>query len=171
DLVLPSRRIAAELVRLRRLPATVAHGPAAKADRASWLPEIFATLRNRTGHDFSLYKESTVHRRLDRRLRFHGVTTLEEYLPLLQGSAAECQALLRDLLISVSSFFRDPEAFEALEALVPALFDGKGPSDAVRVWVVGCATGEEAYSIAMILSGRASAMRHRPRRQVVPTHN
>ena len=169
DLVLPSSRIAAELVRLRRLPATVGNGPAAKADSASWLPEIFATLRNRTGHDFSLYKESTVQRRLDRRLRFHGVTTLEQYLPLLQGSAAECQALLRDLLISVSSFFRDPEAFAGLAALIPTLFDGKGPADAVRVWVVGCATGEEAYSIAMILSEHAFAMRDPPRIQIFAT--
>jgi two-component system CheB/CheR fusion protein len=169
DLVLPSTRIAAELVRLRRLPASVGNGPAAKADRASWLPEIFATLQHRTGHDFSLYKESTVRRRLDRRMRFHAVSTLEEYLPLLQGSGAEYQALLRDLLISVSSFFRDPEAFEALAALIPTLFDGKGPADAVRVWIVGCATGEEVYSIAMILSEHASALRDPPRIQMFAT--
>ena len=169
DLVLPSSRIPGELVRLRRLPSrTPAETPTA-AETETALAEVFATLRSRTGHDFALYKRSTILRRLDRRLRFHDVSTLRDYVPVLQASQAECEALLRDLLISVSSFFRDPEAFEALVEQVPALFEGKGRSDAVRVWVVGCATGEEVYSIAMVLAEHASTLKDPARVQIFAT--
>ncbi|HSJ12791.1 MAG TPA: chemotaxis protein CheB [Longimicrobiales bacterium] len=169
DLVLPSSRIAAELVRLRRLPTLAVEGNGAAPDAEAGLGMVMATLRSRTGHDFGLYKRSTVLRRLERRLRFHGVSTLAEYLPLLQSSSAECQALLRDLLISVSSFFRDPDAFEALAVLAPSLYQGKGPADTVRVWVVGCATGEEVYSIAMVLAEHAATLGDPPRLQLFAT--
>jgi two-component system CheB/CheR fusion protein len=169
DLVLPSSRIPAELVRLRRLPSRMMDDASALSDIEAALPRVLALLRSRTGHDFTLYKRSTVLRRLDRRLRFNDVRTLEDYLPLLQSSNGECQALLRDLLISVSSFFRDPEAFESLAALTPALFDGKGPGDTVRVWVVGCATGEEVYSIAMVLAEHAAGIKDPPRVQLFAT--
>jgi two-component system CheB/CheR fusion protein len=169
DLVLPSAQIATELLRLRRLPAHAEDGATARPDADAGLAPVFAALRSRTGHDFSLYKRSTVLRRLDRRLRFNGVETLKEYQSLLESSNAECQALLRDLLISVSSFFRDPEAFEALAALTPAFFDGKGPGDTVRVWVVGCATGEEVYSIAMVLAEHAATLTDPPRIQMFAT--
>jgi two-component system, chemotaxis family, CheB/CheR fusion protein len=130
---------------------------------------VFEALRRRTGHDFSMYRRSTVLRRLDRRLRFNNVTTLEQYQPLLEASATEAHALLRDLLISVSSFFRDPDAFEALSALMPSLFEGKDAADTVRVWVVGCATGEEVYSIAMVLTEHASTLADPPRLQLFAT--
>jgi two-component system CheB/CheR fusion protein len=169
DLVLPSGRIPPELVRLRRLPFGSGDGAPASAEDEAGLPEVFATLRSRTGHDFSLYKRATVLRRLERRLRFNGVNALADYVPLLQSSGAESQALLRDLLISVSSFFRDPEAFDALAARVPALFEGKGPADTVRAWVVGCATGEEVYSVAMVLAEHASTLLDPPRLQLFAT--
>jgi two-component system CheB/CheR fusion protein len=108
-------------------------------------------------------------RRLERRLRFNNVTTLHEYYPLLSASSSESQALLRDLLISVSSFFRDSEAFEAFAAQMPAVFEGKGSADAVRVWVVGCATGEEVYSIAMVLAEYAATLADTPRLQLFAT--
>jgi two-component system, chemotaxis family, CheB/CheR fusion protein len=170
DLVLPASRIPGELIRLHEQPPRVGDGLAsALAPEEADLAPIFATLRSRTGHDFSLYRRATVLRRLDRRLRFNNVGSLEEYGSLLQSSSAECQALLRDLLISVSSFFRDPDAYEALAALMPTLFDGKGPADSVRVWVVGCATGEEAYSIAMLLAEHASTLADPPRLQLFAT--
>ena len=168
DLVLPADKIPLELLRLRRLPSVESADEAPHVTDAG-LAQIFAALRTRTGHDFSLYKRSTVMRRLDRRRRFNNANNLQGYLPLLQSSSIECQALLRDLLISVSSFFRDPEAFAALDAQTPALFAGKGPTDTVRVWVVGCATGEEVYSLAMVLAEHAAAMVDPPRIQMFAT--
>jgi two-component system, chemotaxis family, CheB/CheR fusion protein len=169
DLVLPSGQIPGELYRLRQLQPSLVEAVTNAPGVEAGLADVFATLRSRTGHDFSLYKPSMVLRRLERRLRFNNVATLDEYLPLLQSSSAECQALLRDLLISVSSFFRDPDAFDALALLTPSLFDGKGPGDALRVWVVGCATGEEVYSIAMVLAEHAARLADPPRLQLFAT--
>lgn len=116
------------------------------------LQAVFAHLREQTAHDFSDYKRTTILRRLARRLQVTGQPTLPRYAAYLRSDAGEVAALLRDFLISVTQFFRDAEAFEALQAeAVPALFEGKGPHDQVRVWVAGCATGEEAYSLAMLL--------------------
>jgi two-component system, chemotaxis family, CheB/CheR fusion protein len=169
DVVLPSAQIPGELIRLRQRPQLSGNNAQPSAQTEAELADVLATLRSRTGHDFSMYRRSTVLRRLDRRLRFNNVTTLEQYQPLLEASATESQALLRDLLISVSSFFRDPDAFEALAALVPSLFEGKGAGDTVRVWVVGCATGEEVYSIAMVLAEHASTLADPPRLQLFAT--
>jgi two-component system CheB/CheR fusion protein len=169
DLVLPSAGIPAELLRLRRLPLALAGVQTGTPDTERGLAQVFAALRQRTGHDFSLYKRSTVLRRLERRFAFNGVGSLEEYLPLVQPGGVECDALLRDLLISVSSFFRDPAAFEALAESFPALFEGKGAGDAVRVWAVGCATGEEVYSLAMLLAEYAATLANPPRIQLFAT--
>jgi two-component system, chemotaxis family, CheB/CheR fusion protein len=169
DVVLPSAEIPAEIVRLRSHPARLNDGTAETPDTEAALAQIFGTLRSRTGHDFSLYKRTTVLRRLERRLRFNNVSTLEEYHPVMHASNTESHSLLRDLLISVSSFFRDPEAFEALGEQLPGIFEGKGASDAVRVWVVGCATGEEVYSIAMLLTEYANTLNDPPRLHLFAT--
>lgn len=169
DRVLPAGQIPAELVRLRHLPALAAEQEWAGQELEAALAQVFATVRGRTGHDFSRYKRSTVLRRLARRLRVNNALTLEEYLPLLRSSSAECKSLMSDLLISVSSFFRDPDAFDALAALVPALFEGRDGADTVRVWVVGCATGEEVYSLGMVLSEYASTLVDPPRLQLFAT--
>ncbi|HEX6368926.1 MAG TPA: chemotaxis protein CheB [Longimicrobium sp.] len=168
DLVLPSAEMPAELLRLRRMPPPL-HADAPTAETEALLARVFSILRGRTGRDFRLYKRPTVLRRLERRLRFNGTPTLEEYLPLLQESETEARALVRDLLISVSSFFRDPAAFSALAELVPSLFEGKGPGDSVRVWVAGCATGEEAYSIAILLAEHAATLDAPPAVQMFAT--
>jgi len=168
DLVLPAARIAPELLRLRHTTPAL-HADPPPPDTEALLAQVFAALRARTGHDFSLYKRSTVLRRLERRLMFNGVSTLEAYLPLLRAGSAEPRALVHDLLISVSGFFRDAAAFAALAAAVPALFEGKGPDDAVRVWVAGCATGEEAYSIAILLREHAAGLEHPPQIQMFAT--
>jgi two-component system CheB/CheR fusion protein len=168
DLVLPAAQIPAELQRLRQMPSPL-RPDAPPEDVEPLLARVFATLRGRTGQDFRLYKRPTVLRRLERRLRFNGVRTLEEYLPLLQAGETESRALVRDLLISVSGFFRDPGAFAALAQLVPSLFEGKGPDDTVRVWVAGCATGEEAYSIAILLSEHAATLHAPPVVQMFAT--
>jgi two-component system, chemotaxis family, CheB/CheR fusion protein len=169
DIVLPSERMPGELIRLSRRPHGGVEEASPTPETEAGLGRVFAALRSRTGHDFSQYKRSMVLRRLDRRLGFNDVATLEDYVPVLESNAAESQALLRDLLISVSSFFRDPEAFEALAALMPGLFHGKGPADAVRVWVVGCATGEEVYSVAMVLAEHAATLVDPPEFQIFAT--
>jgi two-component system CheB/CheR fusion protein len=168
DLVFPAAEIPAALLRLRTPVARAEAEGRTRAGGAA-VADVLAELRKQTGHDFSQYKRATVLRRLNRRLQFNDVTTLQDYLPLVRAGSAECQALLRDLLISVSSFFRDPDAFEGLAAAAPALFDGKGPADTVRVWVVGCATGEEVYSIAMVLTEHAETLVQPPRLQLFAT--
>ena len=116
------------------------------------LRKIFILLRAQTGHDFSKYKPSTIHRRIERRLAVHQIDTIEAYLKYLQQRPAEVEALFRDLLIGVTSFFRNPDAFKALEEkVIPRLFAGKPAGGAIRVWSPGCSTGEEAYSLAILL--------------------
>ncbi|WP_084813679.1 chemotaxis protein CheB [Desulfogranum japonicum] len=128
--------------------------PGAGADPCdeSRLKKIFVLLRNQTGHDFSQYKSKTICRRIERRQAIRQIGSIDEYITVLQQNAAEIEALFRDLLIGVTSFFRDPEAFAMLEKkVVPALFSGKPGGSVIRVWSMGCATGEEAYSLAILL--------------------
>ena len=117
-------------------------------------------MREATGIDFSLYRETTVRRRILRRLAILNVDTPDDYSRLLAESAAERSALQRDLLIGVTSFFRDPESFDALKTLVfPAIVANREPKSTIRIWVPGCATGEEAYSILIALEEYQRAAR------------
>jgi two-component system CheB/CheR fusion protein len=119
------------------------------------LKKVFVLLRSQTGHDFSQYKPSTIHRRIERRMAVHQITAAEGYVKYLQQTPIEVEALFRDLLIGVTNFFRDPEAFQALEEqIIPAIFSGKPEGGVVRVWSAGCSTGEEAYSIAILMYER-----------------
>jgi two-component system CheB/CheR fusion protein len=156
DFVLPVREIAArlpELIHNRQNPPL----DTLEENNGEAMQRILSHLRIRSGHDFTNYKKSTVRRRIARRMQVQRVSTMAEYLPILRESAQEAQALFADLLISVTTFFRDSDAFDKLAALViPRLFEDKGASDAIRVWIPGCATGEEAYSIAMLLLEEAS---------------
>ena len=136
----------------------------------SALKKIFVLLRAQTGHDFSQYKPTTIYRRIERRMAVHQVETLDGYVQYLQQTAAEVEALFRDILIGVTNFFRDPEAFAALEShAIPRLFDGKPPGSVVRVWTAGCSTGEEAYSIAILLQERLETLKQNYRVQVFAT--
>lgn len=113
---------------------------------------IFMLLRTCTGHDFSLYKKSTISRRIERRIVQHDIHTLDAYARYLKENPAELQLLFKDLLINVTSFFRDPEVWESFrQEVLPILFADKPDDYAIRIWVAGCATGEEAYTIAMLL--------------------
>ena len=105
-----------------------------------------------TGHDFSSYKANTVMRRIERRMTVNELCGIEAYIALLQDDPQEAQALGKDILIGVTSFFRDPEAFDYLrQEVIPRLFADRDPADTVRIWHAGCATGEEAYSMAMLI--------------------
>ncbi|HYX24121.1 MAG TPA: chemotaxis protein CheB, partial [Thermoanaerobaculia bacterium] len=127
------------------------------------LGRICAILRRESGHDFRHYKQSTLVRRVRRRLNESGAASVYSYLERLSHDAKEVEQLFRDLLISVTHFFRDPEAFELLAAaVVPRLFEGKDADGSVRVWIPGCATGEEAYSLAMLLRERMDRLEAPP---------
>ena len=129
-----------------------------KADNI--LKKIFILLRVQTGHDFSQYKPSTIYRRIERRLAVHQIESIGDYLKFLQQTPAEVDILFRELLIGVTNFFRDPEAFKSLEEhVIPKLFKGKTPSGYIRVWTPGCSTGEEAYSIAILLHEHLESLR------------
>jgi two-component system CheB/CheR fusion protein len=115
------------------------------------LDETLALLQARTRHDFSLYKPSTLHRRIERRMAIHSVATLERYVQFLRHNPQEIDLLFKELLIGVTNFFRDPAAWEYLgETALPKLFARPGAEQKLRAWVIGCSTGEEAYSLAMV---------------------
>ncbi|WP_251954786.1 chemotaxis protein CheB [Salinibacter ruber] len=173
DLVAPAGELAGRLVayhrnaRVIQLPES---GEALPSGEQTTLQKIFAELQGRTGHDFSHYKRSTVLRRLERRLQVTDTETLEAYLQVLQDRPGETRALYKELLISVTRFFRTPEAFDELaDTVLPRLFEDTAADDEVRVWVPGCATGEEAYSVAMLLHEHARSMEAPPSIQVFAT--
>ena len=159
DYELPPEEMVAQLMTYTsqlfgKLPRPVA-GPEPAVD--SSLRRIFGLLRSQTSHDFSQYKPSTIYRRIERRMAVHQIEVIENYVKYLQQSPAEVEALFRDLLIGVTNFFRDPEAFQALEAqVIPQLMAARSLTDSankdvLRIWICGCSTGEEAYSIAILL--------------------
>jgi two-component system CheB/CheR fusion protein len=149
-------------------PPLPAAAPASKAESA--LKKIFVLLRVQTGHDFSEYKPSTIHRRIERRMAVQQIRSMDGYIKYLHHSPAEVEALFRDLLIGVTSFFRDPEAFKAIEEqAIPKLFADKPAGAVIRVWSPGCSTGEEAYSLAILLAERLEALKQSFRVQIFAT--
>jgi two-component system CheB/CheR fusion protein len=160
DLVLRAAEIPAALQRYARRigqvqTAEMGAAPAGPEPEAvaDWLPDIVDLLRRRTAHDFTLYKPGTLQRRVERRMAMASIESdsMARYLDLLRDDPAELDALARDLLINVTSFFRDPAVFEAMERqVVPELIHAGNPERALRIWVAGCSTGEETYSLAMI---------------------
>nr|WP_245535836.1 chemotaxis protein CheB [Thiorhodococcus drewsii] len=149
----------------KRTPTVAASGSTEDA-----LTKICILLRDTTGHDFSQYKQSTLVRRIDRRIALHQLDRQGDYLRYLQQDPEEIEALFRDLLIGVTNFFRDPEAFAALQRdVIPRLFSDKPAGTPVRVWVCGCSTGEEAYSIAILLQEHLETLKKTYRVQVFAT--
>ena len=160
DLILPLTEIPEAIHRIAavapRLPIPK-DGSDIGPEERQILHKVFAQIRARTGRDFSRYKRSTILRRIRRRMQLRYVEEFDTYLNLLREEPSEVQALADDLLITVTNFFRDPEVYEALEQkVIPQLFDKKKADDELRVWSVGCATGEEAYSIAILLLEEAA---------------
>lgn len=148
DRVMPVEKLARELRGFVECTPVIV----SEKEQASDLAKICEILRIKTGHDFSSYKKGTVARRVERRVQANLFTDLPSYIEFLQVHPAESKALLRDLLISVTQFFRDPEAFASLrENVIPNLFANVNSGDLVRVWIPACATGEEAYTIAILL--------------------
>lgn len=186
DFVLPVVEMPQKLIDIRRtaclieLPAARDDADAATAPPAARvthseeaekaLHDILMLLRSHTGHDFRHYKRATVLRRIERRLQVCGVTTLPTYRALLENDEKEIVALLGDMLIGVTNFFRDRDAFDALEReVIPQLFQDRTSDEQVRVWVAACSTGEEAYSLGMQLVDQASLLPAPPAVQVFAT--
>ena len=154
DLVLPPEAIAVKLAKLGQHPFITEDENTLQPTPATngWFDSILTLLRNATGIDFALYHETTVRRRILRRLALRDVRRLDEYCEQLERDPGALSALHRDLLISVPSFFRDRESFEDLKKLVlPRLIEHRPRLAPIRIWAAGCATGEEAYSIAISL--------------------
>jgi two-component system CheB/CheR fusion protein len=187
DAILPVRQIPERLIAYKqrlvnptvRLPVNAmadaleggvdVGSPALTRTPREWL-DILSLLKMRTGQDFSNYKPATIRRRIERRLNVRGLTSLAEYADLLRADAIEPLLLMKELLISVTNFFRDGPAFDTLDRdVVPRLFQGKTVHDQVRVWSAGCATGEEAYSLAMLLAEHVSALVDPPSIQIFAT--
>ena len=136
----------------------------------SALKKIFILLRSQTGHDFSQYKPSTIYRRIERRMAVHQILAIDDYVKYLQLTPLEVEALFRDLLIGVTSFFRDPECFALLEQqVIPKLFSAKAAGATIRVWTTGCSTGEEGYSIAILLQEQVEKLKQNYQIQVFAT--
>jgi two-component system, chemotaxis family, CheB/CheR fusion protein len=156
DVVLPPDGIAAELVRISQHPY-LAPDEIEKTEKPSRSEEqdfhrILALLRTSAGVDFSAYRDTTIRRRIMRRLVLHTKDSLTDYADILEHTPAELEALYQDLLINVTSFFREPEAFEALKKLVfPEILRNRSSLVPIRIWVPGCSTGQESYSLAIVL--------------------
>ncbi|MEJ7666047.1 MAG: CheR family methyltransferase [Hymenobacter sp.] len=155
DFVLPPELMAAQLLDYveRPLDSRPARDPEAVSARqpAHALQKIFLLIRSQTGHDFSFYKRNTVFRRIERRMNSHQIREFTHYVRYLQENPPEVEQLFHELLIGVTKFFRDAEAFVSLKTHLRALLATKAAESTVRVWAPGCSTGEEAYSLAMTL--------------------
>jgi two-component system CheB/CheR fusion protein len=165
DFVLPVEALAQQVAELLKAPKERIAEEALNEEDT--IKRILAHLRVRVGHDFSLYKRATILRRIARRAQVTRTNTVAAYYAFLRDNVEEAQALFADFLISVTTFFRDARSFDGLaREVVPRLFDGKEPGEPLRVWVPGCATGEEAYSIGMLLLEEAGRRDLRPHLQV-----
>jgi two-component system, chemotaxis family, CheB/CheR fusion protein len=157
DRVLSSEEIARELIRIGQHPyvtpgETEEHAPVAAPDEAHF-KKILAVLRFSSGVDFGAYRDTTIKRRILRRMVLNTDESLADYARRLESDSAEINALYQDILINVTSFFREPETFEALkQSVFPQILNGKKPNTPIRIWSPGCSTGQEAYSLAMVLS-------------------
>jgi chemotaxis methyl-accepting protein methylase len=152
DIVAPVEMLPGKIIAyLQRAPLAAKSG-LVKADKArSGLEKILILLRDQTGHDFSLYKNIAVYRRIERRMSIHQIDKIATYIRFLQENPQEVGLLFKELLIGVTAFFRDPGAWEKLKTeVIPGLLADRARSHVLRAWVIGCATGEEAYSLAIV---------------------
>jgi two-component system, chemotaxis family, CheB/CheR fusion protein len=155
DLILPVEKMPAALISYVKHPFLSSPGKIniSETNIQHQLQKVFALIRSATGHDFSQYKPTTIQRRIERRLAVHQISKLADYIVYMQKNPLEINSLFKDLVIGVTNFFRDPEAYQVIEEKVlPNLLQHKRPDDPLRCWVVGCSTGEEAYSLAMLVS-------------------
>ena len=170
DFVLPPEEIARELGRIARHPYIAPQPVDPTVTQEPGFVRILELLRQSTGVDFANYKRNTLHRRITRRMVLHKLDGLSDYIRFLQAKPDELHALYQDVLINVTSFFRNPEAYEAIKARVfPRLTEDRNRHDPLRVWTLGCSTGEEAYSLAMAYTEYAEGAGRRVPMQIFAT--
>lgn len=152
DVVAPVEMLPGKIIAyLQHVPLIAKPGRFNEYTSQSAFEKVVILLRGQTGHDFSLYKKTTIYRRIERRMGLHQINKIADYVRFLQENPQEVELLFRELLIGVTSFFRDPEAWEQLKAeALPALIAGNTSSQAMRAWIPACSTGEEAYSLAIL---------------------
>ncbi len=152
DVVAPAEELPGRISDyLKHAPVAVQSDPDRESKSQSALEKVFILLRAQTGHDFSLYKKSTIYRRVERRMGLHQIAKLATYVRFLRENPQETELLFKELLIGVTSFFRDPAAWEQLkDKVMPALLAARPQGAVLRAWTSGCSTGEEAYSLAMV---------------------
>jgi len=171
DLVLPAAKIPEALIKYARRTALTRtqNGLRPQDEAQDWLPEIITLLRTKTAHDFTLYKQGTLQRRIERRMAMAAIETdgMDRYLEILRSDTRELELLAKDLLINVTGFFRDPTAFDLLaEKIVPDLVRSRTLDHPIRIWVAGCSTGEETYSLVMLFLEQISAAKRNVKLQV-----
>ena len=152
DIVAPVDELPGKIIAYLQRTPLIARTEVALEDKTqSALEKAVILLRAHTGHDFSLYKRNTLYRRIERRMGIHQITKMTAYVRYLQENSQELDLLFKELLIGVTNFFRDPAAWEQLRTqAIPALLASRSPGQALRAWVPGCSTGEEAYSLAIV---------------------
>ena len=157
DIVAPVEELPGKILAYLQRTPLISRTEKILEDRAqSALEKAVILLRTHTGQDFSLYKRNTLYRRIERRMGIHQIDKMAAYVRYLQENSQELDLLFRELLIGVTSFFRDPEVWKQLgEQAIPALLAGRDPAQSLRAWVPGCSTGEEAYSLAMVFKEAA----------------
>ena len=152
DFILPTEQMPEKITEIVRGTCILPPRACLAATIDEELLAVFSAVKARTGHDFNSYKRNTVIRRIERRMAVNEVGGLKKYIALLEHNPQEAHALCQDILIGVTSFFRDPEAFETIRReVIPRLFEGRDPDDPVRIWHACCATGEEVYSMAILV--------------------
>lgn len=169
DLTLPVREIPAAILEFARRRSRDRHTVAPKDAARDWLPEVVELLRSRTAYDFRPYKQGTLERRIERRRAMASIDTedMQRYIDLLRGDPAELERLANDLLINVTSFFRDPVTFEYLErTILPEMVAAHPPDRPMRIWCVGCSSGEETYSLAILFREAIAAAKRNIKLQI-----
>ena len=172
DFVLPPEKMGSQLIQYSKGPyfKSIYSAKPETLVASEPIQKIFLMLRNRTGNDLSAYKPTTIKRRIVRRMNIHQIKNPDNYIQFLQENPVELDKLFKELLINVTSFFRDAEAFEALSDLaLPKLFEGKPDNTELRIWVAGCSSGEEPYSLAILLKEYMAKTGHSLRFQIFAT--
>ena len=161
DIIAPVEKLPSSIIAyLNHIPQFSKPDVSLESKSQSALEKVVILLRTQTGHDFSLYKKNTVYRRIERRMGIHQIEKIIDYVHFLQGNPHETELLFKELLIGVTSFFRDPAAWETLQTkAIPSLLALRPSGGTLRAWVAGCSTGEEAYSLAMILKESIESMK------------